>query len=389
MTAILSTFPTEGHTLDALRDTIRIALGGPPPAGLFIMTAQGNDYLPEDLDDLLQSLPVPLLGAAFPALIWSASVHHTGALVVRLPVTPRVELYPLGNAASRTTDRHADQAPHPSIGEASGTGAQILLTDVYSNHLNAFLETYFERHGADLHAIGAAAGIPTAGAKNAVYTNTGTHRHVVVTATLGLRLATATRHGFYPISPSLRVTAAQGDVIETIESSPAFPTYSRVVADQAGTRISPDQIAERAGHYPLGLCVLGREPLIRDPIATTEHGGLRVLAEIPTGSYVQVFTGDGDSLVCAAKDAISDIEDSCTDTPGTMMIFDCISRTQILGEQYSREMDMLADHPTAFGAITGGELAYAGVGFPEFLNKTITLGYFSQRLAAAKVANDD
>ncbi len=31
MTAILSTFPTEGHTLDALRDTIRIALGGPPP----------------------------------------------------------------------------------------------------------------------------------------------------------------------------------------------------------------------------------------------------------------------------------------------------------------------------------------------------------------------
>ncbi|MDH5638597.1 MAG: FIST C-terminal domain-containing protein, partial [Nitrospinota bacterium] len=153
--------------------------------------------------------------------------------------------------------------------------------------------------------------------------------------------------------------------------------YREVVEKHSGKSITKDNFFDVAKAFPFGISRLGSQIIVRDPFAVDENNWLTVAAEIPSESFVDLLTGDQESLVGAANNAFKDATNSFggASDQKTVLLIDCVSRAMFLGDEFSQEIDATYDPGSPLiGFLSLGEIANSGRDYMELLNKTAVVG---------------
>ncbi len=185
-------------------------------------------------------------------------------------------------------------------------------------------------------------------------------------------------HGWKPVGNPLVVTRAEGNIVYEIDGRPAFDVYKEVWAEEA-----PDLSAETFGAFamghPLGMPLGTGEYLIRDPLQVQEDGAIVFVATVPENAVVHMMHGDFDDLFAAARDAAQQALDALEgQPPAALIVFNCISRLLIMGDDAMTELDHIRDVVGAdvplIGMFSFGEIAPPSEsGLAVLHNKTVVL----------------
>lgn len=233
-------------------------------------------------------------------------------------------------------------------------------------------------------AQGAGAGVSWAGGgagDNLRYVRTAQFAHgrawhdrvVAISIDTSKPLAVGIQHGLHAYGPPTLVTRARGATAIELEYESAFDVYQRTAVEN-GDRVDASTFPVFAMAHPLGIPQANGELVIRDPLAVEHDGSLRCVAEIPDGSIVRVMHGERRDLVVAARAAAGEACDALHAEPGGALVFDCVSRSLMLGRGIREELECLqaglgADVPL-MGCLTFGEVGALHAPRPQFHNKT-------------------
>jgi hypothetical protein len=252
--------------------------------------------------------------------------------------------------------------------------ALVLLANPAVGSVADVLRGALEIAGAGVVWAGGDAADPSDAAAPATFAHGQTHSDSVVVIALDapVPLAAGLCHGFQPYGPPTMVTRAVGAVAAELEYQAAFPVYQRA-ARARGDAVDLATFPAFAMNHPLGIPRADGQHVIRDPIGVDPDGGLRCLAEVPDGSLVRVMEGDRARLLGAARSAITSARRGVAGPLAGALVFDCVSRAQMLGAGFNDELAIFAaeigDAPLC-GCLTFGEIGALGQGTPQFHNKT-------------------
>lgn len=196
---------------------------------------------------------------------------------------------------------------------------------------------------------------------------------VVVAIDADRSIASGIRHGWHPYGPTTQVTLARGATAIELDYDCAFDVY-RCTAARNGDLVSREKFGSFAMTHPLGVPQANGDYVIRDPLEVEANGGLRCVAEVPEGCLVRVMQGDRADLLGAAHAAAAAARSGVESALGGALLFDCVSRYPILGDQMREELSAIragigADVPV-LGCLTFGEVGATGASAPQFHNKT-------------------
>jgi methyl-accepting chemotaxis protein len=171
-------------------------------------------------------------------------------------------------------------------------------------------------------------------------------------------------HGLRSTTAQMRVTKAQGNVVQEIDGQPAFKVYQRHAAERGVTLNAADATPYMVSNQ-LGIHFFQDIARSRAPLSVGEDLSLTCAAEIPKGAMVSILDGDPVSMVDAARGAA---EEAKTHLEGKkaagVLLFDCVCRGMILKDGFDKEIDAVRSvfgHVPIAGFLTYGEIArYTG-----------------------------
>jgi signal transduction histidine kinase len=198
-------------------------------------------------------------------------------------------------------------------------------------------------------------------------------RVVVIAIDAPHPIAVGIKHGWHPYGPAVTVTRATGVTANELDYESAFLAYRRTAASR-GDSLDERGFAPFAMRHPLGIPQTNGEFVIRDPLAIEADGSLRCVAEVPDGAIVRVMEGDTVDLLAAAREAAVAARLGLDGAPGGAIVFDCVSRSLVLGPTVRDELVALQDGigrgVPLMGCLTLGEVGALGMAAPQFHNKT-------------------
>ncbi len=175
------------------------------------------------------------------------------------------------------------------------------------------------------------------------------------------------RHGWIPIGVPMTVTKSDGSLIQEIDGQPAIRVYedhfgkekARVLQDTEGVASVRSVLT-----YPFGISTKDRqnEILIRFATDVLDDGSIRCAAEIPEGSEIRLMIGSKEEAVEAAQDAADKSKKGLVGKePKAAIIFNCIARKNLFGEEARDEINAIRESIGAnvpmIGFYTYGEQA--------------------------------
>jgi hypothetical protein len=346
--------------------------------GLLILACDENGFTPDSVDPILLGTSLPLFGGIFPQILHRKRNLSKGTVVAGL--TRRVDVHCVPHLSDPAID-YSDVIDGliPKIGEAK---TMFVLVDGYSRRISSLIDSLFNIFGLELNYIGGGTGSINPSKLNmtqtpCLFTNRGLIKDSAVLAMMDIESGIGVSHGWdRKLSGPHKVTESEGNAIKSLDWRPAFEVYREVVEKHSGRTFTQDNFFDMAKGYPFGIAKLESERIIRDPFTVDEDSRLIVATEIPPESFVDILTGDPDSLVGAAGTAYGDgIDGYAGDAGKTILIMDCISRVLYLGEGFSKEIDAVCvDDTPLIGALSLGEIANSGKDFLELYNKTCVVG---------------
>lgn len=268
-------------------------------------------------------------------------------------------------------------AGHPSELEGYPHRTGIVLLDPLAGHgeeAALLLATYL----GESPLVGGAAGDDLAMTKTVVAAGTRTASDAIVFATLFSRkpLGIGVKHGHSALTEQrFRVTRAEGSVVLEVDGRPAWDVWTEVSAKRA-REVGLDPEGQPGAYllrYEAGLKV-GPEFKVRAPLAPQPGGGILFATAMPEGTVFQIMeadvSGQIESAVTAARLARAELGGA---TPAGALVFDCICRKLVLGDDYARMLravsDELGSAPLA-GFETYGEIAMNSGDMSGFHNTT-------------------
>ncbi len=186
----------------------------------------------------------------------------------------------------------------------------------------------------------------------------------------GIVFSSFAAHGWSPTRELLVITKARGREVVEIDGISPFEAYRERVGD-----FPQDALPQIGTLYPLGFPSICGEFLIRDPAYFTPDGAMGFVgASVPQGAVGYIMKGKKESILKAAKEAGKRAKASVRN-PLFALLFDCVSRSLLLGEGFQEELasiqDSLGNIPL-FGFLSGGEIHPYGKA-PLFRNKTVVV----------------
>lgn len=366
-------------SLDEFRQCISRLGARDDVKGLMVLACDANDWSAAELDPVLKSAAKPVFGGIFPQIIHGRRNHERGTLVIGLRVKPEViSVHGLSDAGADFDAQIEECAGRwQAMCEAEGDGTLVVFMDGLSKRIAALVQSLFFQFGLEQNFIGGGAGSLSFEQKPCVITPRGVIADAAVIARLPVPGGVGVAHGWEPISEGIKVTAADGNLIKTLEWRPAFEVYRELVEADSGRVFGGDNFFDIAKGYPFGIGKLGTELTVRDPLMTDADGGLVCVGEVPQGCFVKILKGTPRSLVAAAARARELAEISAREKVGgepAAFFIDCISRVLFLGEGIAAEFEAASAGRPLFGALTLGEIANNGRDYLEFYNKTAVMG---------------
>jgi methyl-accepting chemotaxis protein len=161
----------------------------------------------------------------------------------------------------------------------------------------------------------------------------------------------------------MKVTKAKGSTLVELDGRPAIEAY-RAHAAQRGITLNEENQGRYLIENEIGVLFLDSLHHARAPVGVESDGTLRLVADIGEGSTVCILEGQPDQMVEACAKAARDAKANLRGTPPAgVLVFDCVCRGMILGDQFERE---IAAVRTVFpgvpilGFLTYGEVARFG-----------------------------
>ncbi|MFB1484330.1 FIST signal transduction protein [Corallococcus sp. RDP092CA] len=252
----------------------------------------------------------------------------------------------------------------------------FVLPDALSGNPTEVVRGAQQEAGAGVRWAGGGAGNDVRFVKTAQFTRGHAYQDQVVVIALDAQspFGVGLQHGWSPYGPPSHVTKARGPTAVELDYECAFEVY-RHTAERRGDALDAQRFPRFAMTHPLGIPQANGEFVIRDPLAVEPDGSVRCIAEVPDGSLVRVMEGRRAELLDAAGRAATQARESTPGPLGGAVVFDCVSRYLLLGEEgvrdeLSRFQDALGAGVPVVGCLTLGEVGAMGGGAPQFHNKT-------------------
>jgi len=191
-------------------------------------------------------------------------------------------------------------------------------------------------------------------------------------------------HGFKPAGRPLVATRSAGNLVYELNGQPAFEAYWKIWGDELPQADSPELSATLKGH-PLGLPQIGGEYLVRDPAGIRPDGAIEFAAPIPENAVVHMMSSDQGAIFAAARAAAQQAIDGLAGRPvAAVIIFDCVSRLDLLGDAAGVEIEhirsVIGSETPCIGFFSWGEIAApSGLVLAVLHNKSVVVCALPQR----------
>jgi methyl-accepting chemotaxis protein len=252
------------------------------------------------------------------------------------------------------------RAAATAIGQRRST--TILLTDGLAGTGEVFVADLVKRMPPGTQIVGGAAGDEGefVGTRVGIAGNAGEDAlaalHVFSRRPWGVGVG----HGLRPTTDLMKVTRAEGNVIHEIDGQPAFNIY-RAHARARGVALDPKNASRYLIGNELGVHVFDRLDRARAPLFVGDDGSLTCAGTVPQGASVSILDGEVDSMLSAAASAAREARDGLAGgEAAAAVLFDCVCRGMILGDQFKREIDAVREalgNVPVVGFLTYGEIA--------------------------------
>ncbi len=384
-------------TIERLRTLMEDVSRNNQVKGLLILTCDDNGFTPDAIDTDLKDVSIPLFGGIFPAIIHDSEKLTKGTIIAGLSREPDVHVIPNISDTAVDFDRAIEDLMQESekesklLADKTDVGpdhrsleidrTMFVFVDGYSKRISSLIESLYSISGLGINYIGGGAGSidPSALDMNTMpclFTNDGLIQDSALLVLVNVKSGVGVSHGWHKISGPYKITESSGNVIKSLDWRPAFEVYRKIIKAHSGDIITPANFFDVAKSFPFGISRLGSEIIVRDPFSVDDDGFLHVATEIPQESFVDILSGDLDSLVNAAQKSSTRAMDTYHGGPEkTVLLIDCISRALFFGDDFVREIEAVRQQNTPLiGALTLGEIANSGTDYMELYNKTCVVG---------------
>jgi methyl-accepting chemotaxis protein len=186
-------------------------------------------------------------------------------------------------------------------------------------------------------------------------------------------------HGHEPLSDRLRITKAKGSVVYEVEGRRAWDVWLEHTQKSASLRgvdvksLPADQEGAFLLRYEAGLAV-GNSFKIRAPLSRRPDGSINFSCGIPEGSIIRITESVPERQISSSREAARRARARLDGrSVAGALVFDCICRNLILGDQFQDAVrgisDELGSVPLA-GFETYGEIALDAGDMSGFHNTT-------------------
>ncbi|MQL53801.1 hypothetical protein GFC01_16370 [Desulfofundulus thermobenzoicus] len=359
---------------EAARKAARFAVAqSGPPALTFLFTTEGYNQ-EEILETVMAETGTPkLVGASGAGIITAEGIKKHGVEVVTLAgegIKARTALVEMLSERADETGR--ELAGRLLSGPAPDEGTVFVFPDGLAGNIARMLRGIYDVMGPRFRYAGGGTGDNMRFFRTYQMTETGVASGAVAAVLVaGCSFATGMGHGWEPFGPPLLITRTRGKVVFEIDEQPAFQVYSRRLGG-----ITSEEFPDCAVRYPLGVPDFNGRFIIRDPFKLGANGSIEFVTEVPyrAVAYLMRYTSP-ERLTRAALEATVQVRKS-VNFPRFALIFNCVSRFLLMGEQADRELEAIRDTldklPVA-GFLTFGEVGTCASGTPLFHNKTFLI----------------
>jgi hypothetical protein len=250
----------------------------------------------------------------------------------------------------------------------------LVMTDALAGHTDRLLDELTLATAGLYQFFGGGAGDNAQFQRTAVFLG----EEVLTDAAVALEIVSdkpigvGVSHGWEPASPPLRVTAADGLKLVSLNGLPAAEAF-QAHAQQTGQALDPAAPIPFFLHNILGI-ETGGSFRLRVPLAIQSDGSVVCAAEIPPHALVRVMRSTQGSTVEAAEAAANAALAAIGEhRPQAALFFDCVATRLRMGQAFSRELAAVQDRLSGvdlMGCNTHGQIARAEGQFGGFHNCT-------------------
>ncbi len=363
-------------TIEGLVSLLEEMLANDEVKGLLILACDENNFATTTINHVLEGANIPLFGGIFPGIIHGRETLHRGTIVAGLSCTPDIHVA----QGLSSEDLDFEKVMGKISPERGDKKTMFVFVDGYSQRISSLIDNLYTILGLQYTYIGGGAGSINPSALDmsktpCLFTNNGLIKDSALLVVIDMKCGVGAKHGWHKISGPYKVTESIGNTIKTLDWRPAFEVYKKIIQEHCGEIITEENFFDVAKRFPFGMSRLGSEIIVRDPF-TVEEDSLIVATEIPQESFIDVLTGNSESLVSAAKKSYNEAKESFSGTQmKTTFIVDCISRALFLGDDFAKEVDAVSEESSqVIGVLSLGEIANSGKSYMELYNKTCVVG---------------
>lgn len=241
--------------------------------------------------------------------------------------------------------------------------AALVMADGLTGALTELVQSLTDALGPLCPLVGGGAGDNLQFLKTVQFINGDIRSDALVAALLATPhpIGIGVGHGWMPVGRPLVVTRAEGNLVYEMDGRPAFDVYKEVWAAEA-----PDLDAASfpafAMRHPVGMPLGAGEYLIRDPLQVRADGAIVFVAAVPENAVVHMMQGEFADFVAAARVAAQRAYEALEgQPPAAVIVFNCISRLLIMGEDARIEIQAIREvfgpQVPLIGMFSFGEIA--------------------------------
>lgn len=345
---------------------------------LLILACNENNFTAQQINPLISCCTLPIFGGIYPKLVYKNQLMDQGCIIIGFRQSVDVNI--ISQLSSLTTDTQLEQAIDATLvnqSQITNNDSFLMFYDALINNIEPFIDCLFECLDHQISIIGGGAGNLEFKQKPCVFTNQGLLADVIQLVSLPSKIITGAAHGWNILQGPFLVSESQKQTVMSLNYSPAFNTYKEAIESVSQYTFNDDNFFDIAKHFPLGIEDINNQLVVRDPILTHD-GYIQCVGSIPVNSMVYLLEGSIDSLITSAKQAaiLATSKVDGSDFSATM-VFDCISRVLYMEDNFSQELDLIAEQcaeQVFFGVLSLGEIANNQSGAIKLLNKSTVIG---------------
>ena len=361
----------------ALGEQVLNAFSGAVPDALIVFASARYDY-----EALLQALhatcrPALLVGCSSAGEFSGATAQVGSASAIALRSQTMRFAAGIAHGVQADSGNAAQQlvaAFHGLHSQNYRYRAALILTDALAGHADHLVDEVNLRTAGMYQFFGGGAGDDAHFQRTHVFLGTRAFTDAAVTLEMlsNKPIGVGVSHAWAPASRPLRVTAADGMRLVSLNAAPAADAFTDH-AEATGQRFDRRDPLPFFLHNVLGIDT-GLGYRLRVPLAVHADGAVTCAAEVPVGATVAIMAASAhstqDNATLAAAAALRQIAGY---QPKVGLVFDCVATRLRLGRTFDLELESIAQAlaPAPFaGCNTYGQIVRADGQFGGFHNCT-------------------